>query len=388
MRNRKAEYCSKVLGWNDKVVEGEARRIFGGKPHKIVRRIPITRGATGAVTEKVDVLVREDTWHEASYCRKADVITGPSEVEGYKIIRLWRPQLFFEPCLTDAALGILWIPWLPLSKDLDSLIEDVSSVSEEDKKRIWGDFIGQMSSLWLETRERGQPDYKKWFLDRLDQRTQKAIDEMKDIKIGKRPMGFQELHRLPLLINSRPCPSLLDLVEIAKTVVLRFPAPFTVVAHRDEHLANIVVHTIPIGGRYEWYLVDLPNVSLSSDWVYSLGKMTHWLRGYYAVNRYKKLPPKRMIDLDYECETDGKLLVINFNLSKHIPTLCGTMDEQVIRSADCLAELMEDPNWQKRFPAMLFSAFYTGVTNHNEYRHVIPLLLGLAAEAMLPILNL
>lgn len=329
-----------------------------------MQREPITRGNTGFVTEKVVVLFKSgDEWRQCEYARKAD----PREIRGYEKLQPILPDHILAPHYSDPISGVVWIPWVPRSRNFDEILAE-AQMPEEDMYLIWDEFVLTMIDMWLRTKHSRQPNYQSEFLERLDGRTKEARVKIKSVKFDSGPMRFEELLERPLRVNGRQFARLSILIQSAKKAVVAHPCPKVVTAQRDEHAANLVVIPTKFDSTFPWYLVDLPNVSEEADWTYSIGKMLHWFKGYYVVNVYKRLPPKRMRDLAMESrEANGGEIVINYDLGTHMRLICRRSDEITMRHATSFAALIGDEEWEQRLPAMLFGAFYSGMANHLEY---------------------
>jgi hypothetical protein len=347
---------------------------FEGVDLQIWDDASIMEGSTDSVTARVALTVH--------LMFKWDVKAVPQEIDGYRVMGEVLPDHTLKLLYHNANKGLLCIPYLATGVSLHDIVKD-SLLSETEVITLYEEIARHMLALWTDTYRAVRPNYENHFEGRMRSRTKKAQRLFHSTIVGQR-VSFSELLRLPLVVNDVEYPPLGQLCEDAWTMIRENASTFSVTAHRDEHAKNILVNMATAGQVPAWYLVDLPNVQRTADWVWSIAKMRHWWLVYYYLDQAKRTGSSRaklgQVDVRFEA-TDERVL-IEYDLAAQIPSICRKLDERVERLAEQVGLVLEDQTWRSRYPASLFLVYYGSVAYHERFQHVIPVLLGEAAKAM------
>jgi hypothetical protein len=354
------------------------KKQFPNVEAEITGEAVLVEGATSAVTVQVD--------SQLQFMFKFDIERVPREIEGYEIMERLLPNNVLKPLYYDANAGLLCIPFLTTAKSLHDIIKD-RLLNERDILTIYADLLRKMLALWSQSYIPSTPDPNQ-FVQRLRRRTKQA-ERLLDTGIAGQAISFSEILRLSLQVNGVDYPPLVELLDQTIQLILANPAPCSVTAHRDEHAKNILVDLNTLGDIPSWYLIDMPNVSMQADWVWSIAKMRHWWQVYYYLDQVKRIQPSQVLSsgLDIKFEIRSNKIFIQYNLNHQIPSICQLLDQKVESFAKQVGYLLKDDGWPERYQASLFLVSYGGISFHHECQHVIPILLGEAVKGLHSKLN-
>jgi hypothetical protein len=368
---RTATVLRKIIDHNlKKILKNQLKGMDG----QITGETVLIEGATGAVTVQIDSRLQ--------FMIKFDPETVPREIDGYHIMTQVLPKHTLSLYASDSSSGLLCLPYKASAMNLHDIIKD-KVMSDSDVKSLYSDFLRKMQALWLMNYKPVSPDYESRFVKRLHQRTRRA-ERLFSSSVADQQFGSSELLRLPLLVNGKNYPPMMELLDLSVQLISDNRVTYSTTAHGDEHAKNILVETSGVERGYRWYLIDLPNVNARADWVWSIAKMRHWWTAYYYIDlaKHSQFNVMHANDEIY-FEADARRAEIKYSLESQIPLLCHDLDQKVETLAQQTGKVFGDSKWRKRYAASLFLVFYGGIPYHRNCQQMIPILVGEAAKALL-----
>jgi len=273
---------------------------------------------------------------------KLDPKVVPNEIIGYEILSKGIPNHVLPVILSDTDIGLLVIPYLDNAQDLHTIIQE-QSLSDEDLLRVFDDIINKMYGLWVNSAAPGNAAQQ--YIARIRRRTDMAKESI-SLDIEGERHTFEEILTMPLVINGEEYPPLKEQVEEAIRFLKKNKTSLLVTSHRDEHLKNILVELqYPESHVRHWYLVDLPNVEKRSDWVYTIGKMLHWLDAYYAIDILKR---RRSGSSQTTVRYRNGKLHVDYSLATIIPPIMKKLRDKVVSLGEWMGEWSKDEGWKVR----------------------------------------
>lgn len=374
------EEDARLSNYFEDLINRETSRIFEQihSSSKVEKIYSIMKGATRAIT--LHSKVKSDLFFKISL---SDV---PNEIEGYRIMNKYMSDHLLPVLRSNKNEGFLAIPYLTGYKNLHDIIKE-KLIENDEIMEIYDDFLKEIIGLWIKTSQRRRADPSE-YVDRIRSRMNKNIEVIRDMKILGKDVNFNKMLGSRLNINGETFSShtLRDLINFAIKIIKKNPAPVVVTAHKDEHAKNILIDT-KYPKHPKWYLIDMPNVSISSDWVYSIGKMRHWWIGYYYIDQLKRLSEDSIKGIKFQLDKDE--VFIEYKLDDKIPDICRILDEKVREMGNWFGNWAKDKTWKTRMCVSLFTAFYGGITHHANprHKHAIPILLGESVKSLLPLIE-
>lgn len=335
-------------------------------------------GATNAVTVRATAV--------ADIFAKLNIQDVPREIRGYSVLGDLMPDHILPVLRKNEQMGTLLLPFKPGYENLHDIIKN-RDLDDRTIIRVYDDFLKANLSVWIRTSKEERDSLSSEYLNRIRNRTRENMEVIKDMEVLGATIDFEEIFHMPVRVNEDEFPSLSDCVELVRTFLTENPIKTSVSAHKDEHAKNIIIDTISSDTTSpRWYLVDLPNASDRTDWVYSIGKMRHWWIAYYFVDEIKRLPADQIKGITFDVNKDG--LQIAYNIEDTIPPICKTLDDMVKATAEWAGKYFNDVNWEERMYCSLFTALYGGITHHAnpDHKHAIPILLGESVKALKPLI--
>ncbi len=335
---------------------------------QIVRESSLVEGASGAITIMVD--------SQMQLMFKVDPERAANEIQGFLIMEKALPNHTLPLLACDASVGWLCVPYVSAA-NLHRIIEK-SLLSETQVLAVYDDFLRQMSALWIRTFA-DEPADNHYFIKRLQRKKSNLESLLVPFAVGH-SLSFAELFSMPVHINGIAFPSINEMANVAIDLLAQNPAPQTVTAHGDEHAKNILIQTPVFDDELRWFLIDLPNVSSETDWVWSIVQMRQWWQVSFYIDQAMYAQEWQRAPVCFDI-SQGNLL-IEYELGEHIPPICHVLDRKVENLAQNISDLFEDRIWQRRYAAFMFLLFYGLVSHYRQNEHILPLLFGEMARAL------
>ena len=344
-----------------------------GKVKVEVEKDPRLEGATDACLYKVLT--------KANFVVKFDLEGVPKEKVGYEILKNTSDSLknHLVPPLEEAKNpenikhlneGIL------LSPHINSLtLHEITAKKKANKRYIlelYSDFLNKIKNLWIDTRTSAKPNIGRIYLvERLDERFKK-FKEFYGLKRNvKIILNRQEIDLERKVIQ-----------EVQKRLLnLKGKIKYSCTIHGDEHAKNILIREESIGkDNKAWVLIDYTNVQKQGDWIFSIAKILHWWKVYFAIENAKKRK-----DLNGKVEKiSNNTLKIEYDensFRKRIPKICDELSNKTLKFCKQVnKEVFLEPAsvWQERLKIALFIILFGAVTRHfdQKKKFAIPFLIG------------
>lgn len=189
--------------------------------------------------------------------------------------------------------------------------------------------FGAYNSTWDDC---CKPNLITLYIDRITERLEEA---------KKRDKRFDVLLSRKVVINGDTLDRPSDCIDAISSSINRLEPCFATFIHGDAHPDNVLVKR----NDYECdvKLVDKDNVRIRGDYLYDIGKMTHWLKVFWLIRNLKdankSLKPDLKIDFDDPIE-------IKYALEpSENPTLALKV---VLDQTEKFAKNKEDDSWKSR----------------------------------------
>jgi hypothetical protein len=340
-----------------------------------ITKDPKLKGVTDAVLYKVKA--------STEFVIKFGLNDVPKEKKGYRILRNSSPSFanHLVPLLGEAKniedeglnKAILLTPFIN-SLTLHEIVSKYQSLTT--KKWILGvysDYLNELKLLWKKTKKARKPSLKNIYFKRLSLRLQEF----------KKWKKLDRLANLILIINGKEVkieekikPSIQRKIEEFENRV-----KYSCVIHGDEHPKNILIRKENIGlDEKYWYLIDCGNALEQGDWIFSIAKILHWWKVYFAIENAKKNK-----DLHGKIEKiSNNILKIEYDendFRKRIPKICDELYNKTLKFCRQVnKEVFHEPDsvWQERLKIALFIILFGAVTRHldQKKRFALPFLIG------------
>lgn len=134
-----------------------------------------------------------------------------------------------------------------------------------------------------------KPNLTTLYINRITERLEEA---------KKRDSKFDALLSRKVVVNGdtldRPC----DCIDAISSTINRLEPGFATFMHGDAHPDNILVKRN--GNEFDIKLVDKDNVRIRGDYLYDIGKMTHWLKVFWLIRNLKDVNKSVDIKIDFD----------------------------------------------------------------------------------------
>lgn len=340
---------------------------------KIIGESTLYEGASGAITVQVD--------SQMQLLFKFDAEKAAREIDGFLIMQQALPNHTLPLLAYDASGGWLCVPYLS-AQNLQQVIKD-KVLTPTQILTIYEDFLRKMFALWVRTYKKNPPN-NDIHLERL-QRKMEALETI-EIKLkSDRRLQFSELAKLPTRINGVDTFSIDMLAKIAAQVLVRHKPSNSVTAHGDEHAKNILIQTSNLQNRFDWFLIDLPNVNTEADWTWSIAQMRQWWQVSFHIDLQPKVKSK-WLSLTCFDVINGRFC-IEYEQGKFSPEICYKLDKKVEILAHQTAKLFEDKTWLLRYAASKFLILYGLLPVYRHDENVLAFLIGEMVKSISPMLS-
>ncbi|MCD6402629.1 hypothetical protein J7L36_02140 [bacterium] len=348
---------------------------FGNIVDLKLTKDPKLKGATDAIFYKV----RAST----EFVIKFGLNDVPKEKKGYRILKNASktfakhlvPLLGETKGIEDEGLNkaILLTPFIN-SLTLHDIVSNYQRITTKTWiLKVYSDYLNELRLLWTKTKKACKLSLKDIYFKRLSSRLQ----EFK----GKK--GLNRSANLILKINGKTVkieekikPSIQHKLENFENKV-----KYSCIIHGDEHPKNILIRRENIGlNEKYWYLIDCGNALEQGDWIFSIAKILHWWKVYFAIENAKKRK-----DLNGKVEKiSNNTLKIEYDensFRKRIPKICDELYHKTLKFCKQVnKEVFLEPAsvWQERLKIALFIILFGAVTRHldKEKKFAIPFLIG------------
>lgn len=335
---------------------------------------PKLKGATDAIFYKVKA--------STEFVIKFGLNDVPKEKKGYKILRRASPTLTSHliPLLGEGKhieddglnKAILLTPYIN-SLTLHEIVSNYSQITTRNWiLKVYYDFLNELRILWKRTKKTKKPSLKDIYFKRLS-------DRLSDFK---RQEKIDTATNLTLVLNGKEIRIEADIKPLIQDKIekLEKKINYSCIVHGDEHPKNILIRRENIGlSEKYWYLIDCGNALEQGDWIFSIAKILHWWKVYFAIENAKEkrdLKGKLTINKDrVEIEYDEN------NFRKRIPEICEDLYGKILLFCrEVNKEIFHEPDsvWKERLNIALFIMLFGAVTRHfePEKEFAIPFLIG------------
>lgn len=336
---------------------------------RIISESALVEGASGAMTIMVD--------SQMQLMFKIDQEDAAKEIKGFLIMEEVLPNHTLPLLAYDDSFGWLCVPYVSAA-NLHQAISK-SLVSDRQLTAVYDDFLRQMSALWIRTFNDEASDNKSP-IKRLQRKASVLASLRVPVAAESNEISFSTLFLKPMIVNGAEYPSIHELLNKALEMFMQNRVPFTVTTHGDEHAKNILLHKQADGNNPHWFLIDLPHVRTDGDWAWSIAQMRQWWQvSYYLVQSMVLEKEERApVHLDIQ----DKQVMVDYDLSNHIPEICQRLDNKVAVLAHQFSALFTDTTWEKRYAASKFLVYFGLMFHYQQNEHIIPILLGELAASL------
>jgi hypothetical protein len=333
---------------------------------------PSLKGATDAFFYEVEATIK--------FVIKFGLNDVPKEKLGHKILETASPSLkgHLVPLIgKDKELDDLGLnKALLLTPYINSItLHDLVSQKVIHKKWLFDlylDFLNEQKKLWEITRKPKKPCYEELYLHRLTSR----------FLAFKEECGLNKNLKVTLIVNNKKINLEEEIIPEIQNRLVKIcdKLRFSCTIHGDEHAKNILIRRNCVGvDKRAWALIDCGNAREDGDWIFSIAKILHWWKVYFAIENAKKNK-----DLEGDFSSDKDRIIIKYNkrsFRNDIPNICNELYDQTLVFCKRVNKeiFREKPAaWQERLKIALFINLFGAVTRHlsRESKFAIPFLIG------------
>lgn len=334
---------------------------------------PELKGATNAIFYEVEAKVK--------FVMKFGLRDVPKEKSGYKILKNSStrlkdhlvPLIGEDKNIDDLGFNkaILLTPYIN-----SSTLHEIVSQKIAHKEwifRLYSDFLNELKNLWKETCKPDKPCLEEIYLKRL---TSRFLEFKKEIKL-------KEKSKTRLIINSKEIKIEEEIIPFIqeKIAKLRNKVKHSCTIHGDEHAKNILVRKSSIGiDEKAWVLIDCGNALEQGDWIFSIAKILHWWKVYFAIENMKG---KNNIDGQFKKISNDKIEIQYDEVAfrKNIPKICEELTDKTLSFCkEVNKEIFQekDSAWRQRLNIALFIMLFGSAALHLDpkKKFAVPFLIG------------
>lgn len=333
---------------------------------------PALKGATDALFYEIVAKI--------NFVIKFGLIDVPNEQRGYKILSqassalkkhlvplIGEGKKIYDLGLNKAILLTPYINSLTLHQIVSQEIADKKWILD-----LYGNILNELKNLWRKTRNSKKPSLEDIYIRRLHSR---LTEFKKKFKINRQS-------KIKLIINDKKFNIEGEIIPAIqkKIIKLKNRVKYSCVVHGDEHAKNILVKEDSVGlDKQSWVLIDCGNARLEGDWIFSIAKILHWWKVYFALENAKQKQ-----NLKGVFKIDKNLIKIEYNVKsfkKRFPKICDDLYSETLkfcRIANKEIFKEKDSVWQERLKIALFINLFGAITRHSDYKSkfALPFLIG------------